>query len=81
MVAPHSVTLSLPPSRMALTASRGSLPLGNVSRFMASFGSPPIAYTSLSELAAAIWPNIYGSSTIGGKKSTVLMIATSSDTL
>jgi hypothetical protein len=26
---------------------------------------------SLSELAAAIWPNQYGSSTIGVKKSTV----------
>ena len=28
--------------------------------------------------AAAIWPNIYGSSTIGGKKSSVCIIATSS---
>src|SRR5260370_39097670 len=34
-------------------------------------GRPPIAYTSLSELAAAMAPKVKGSSTIGVKKSTV----------
>src|SRR5437016_2291965 len=34
-------------------------------------GRPPMAYTSLTELAAAMAPNVYGSSTIGVKKSTV----------
>jgi hypothetical protein len=38
----------------------------------ADIGCPPMAYTSLKELAAAIAPNVYGSSTIGVKKSTCL---------
>src|SRR4030043_962988 len=37
--------------------------------FNATKGFPPIAYTSESELAAAIAPNQYGSSTMGVKKS------------
>src|SRR5258707_7073440 len=40
-----------------------------------------MAYTSLSELAAAIAPNVYGSSTIGVKKSTVCTRARLSDNL
>src|SRR5271166_6212944 len=40
-------------------------------------GRPPIAYTSLSELVAAIWPKVYGSSTMGVKKSTVWTSASS----
>ena len=39
--------------------------------FSASFGSPPMAYTSLMALAAAICPYRKGSSTMGGKKSVV----------
>ena len=39
--------------------------------FRASRGRPPIAYTSLNALAAAIAPNENASSTTGGKKSTV----------
>lgn len=46
--------------------------------FNASTGFPPIAYMSLSELVAAIWPNVYGSSTIGVKKSRVCITAVSS---
>src|SRR5579859_5136050 len=34
-------------------------------------GVPPMAYTSLNEFTAAIAPNVYASSTIGVKKSTV----------
>ena len=41
---------------------------------------PPIANTSDSALAAAIAPNVPGSSTSGGKKSSVPMIASSSAT-
>ena len=59
----------------------GSRQFGNPTIFKATAGSPPIAHTSLSELAAAICPNIYGSSTIGVKKSTVCIIAISSVTL
>ena len=39
--------------------------------FSASLGSPPMAYTSLMALAAAICPYRKGSSTMGGKKSVV----------
>ena len=39
-----------------------------------------MAYTSLSAFAAAICPKRYGSSTMGVKKSTVSMTATSSET-
>jgi hypothetical protein len=39
--------------------------------FIAVRGLPPIAYTSLRELAAATCPKTYGSSTIGVKKSSV----------
>jgi tetrahydromethanopterin S-methyltransferase subunit A len=46
--------------------------------FIAVTGVPPIAYTSLKELAAAIWPKVYGSSTIGVKKSAVSITALSS---
>jgi hypothetical protein len=42
--------------------------------------SPPIAYTSDIEFAAAIAPDAYASSTIGGKKSSVSTIATSGAT-
>jgi hypothetical protein len=46
--------------------------------FKATTGFPPIAYTSDNELAAAIAPNQYGSSTIGVKKSAVRTTANSS---
>ena len=45
-----------------------------------SFGSPPMAYTSDSAFVAAICPKVYGSSAMGGKKSTVCTSASSSDT-
>src|SRR5260370_26055379 len=43
----------------------------------AEIGLPPMAYTSLSEFAAAICPNVNGSSTMGVKKSTVCTSAIS----
>ena len=55
VTAPASATLAAPPSRMAPTASRGRQE-GTASRFMASLGSPPMAYTSERALAAAICP-------------------------
>ena len=55
--------------------------LGKHSRLSASLGVPPIAYMSLRAFAAATCPKVYGSSTIGGKKSTVFTMASSSDTL
>jgi hypothetical protein len=42
--------------------------------------SPPIAYTSDIAFAAAIAPDAYASSTIGGKKSSVSTIAASGAT-
>jgi len=47
-----------------------SLP-GKQTIFITVRGVPPIAYTSLNELAAAIWPNSYGESVTGVKKSRV----------
>src|SRR5215471_258036 len=44
-------------------------------------GRPPIAQTSLSEFAAAMAPKVYGSSTIGVKKSTVCTRASSGESL
>ncbi len=51
--------------------SGGTVSSGTPSRLSAVNGRPPIAYTSESALAAATWPNAYGSSTTGVKKSTV----------
>src|ERR1035437_4981122 len=44
-------------------------------------GRPPMAYTSLSALAAAMAPKVYGSSTTGVKKSTVCTRASSAVSL
>ena len=49
--------------------------------FIAVTGLPPIAYMSLKEFAAAICPKVYGSSTIGVKKSIVKITALSSSIL
>ena len=75
--APASYTLSYPPFSSACTASMGIFS-GMAIMFRQSLGSPPIAYMSERALVAAIWPKRYGSSAIGGKKSTVCTIASSS---
>ena len=51
---------------------------GTAMMFRHSLGSPPMAYTSERALVAAICPNRYGSSAMGGKKSTVWISASSS---
>ena len=53
MTHPASTALACPPSRMARISSFGRQ-FGTHRRFIASFGSPPMAYTSLSAFAAAI---------------------------
>ena len=52
---PASYTLSYPPRSIWWTASPG-MSLGTHMRFRASLGSPPMAYTSLRALVAAICP-------------------------
>ena len=72
-----SLILLSPPRRICSRIA-GSPFSGNPTIDSADIGRPPIAYTSLSELAAAICPNVNGSSTIGVKKSTVCTNANSS---
>src|SRR5581483_3724096 len=66
---------------MALRTSGGKSHVGKQTTLRARIGLPPMAYTSESALVAAIWPYRYGSSTSGGKKSMVSIMARSSDTL
>ena len=61
-------------------ADLASVSSGKATRFSAVIGRPPMAYTSLSALAAAMRPKSNGSSTIGVKKSTVWTSARSSAT-
>ena len=75
--APASTTFSNPPRRIWRTVSAG-IDSGTAMTLSAVMGVPPMAYTSESALAAATCPNTYGSSTMGGKKSTVCTIARSS---
>src|SRR5438876_4547635 len=76
MTPPASTTLSLPPrntsAMIAFDISRGKPATAS-----ANSTSPPIAKTSDMEFAAEIAPQVQGSSTTGGKKSTVSTIATS----
>ncbi len=69
-----SFILSAPPRRISVS-THGSRQLGKQTIFMAVSGTPPIAYTSDKEFAAAIAPKVYGSSTMGVKKSSVWTIA------
>ena len=75
-VHPASIIFDSPPARMRSRMSRSALSGKQTSASEVS-GRPPIAYTSLNELVAAICPNVYGSSTIGVKKSTVCTSACS----
>ena len=59
-------------------ARAAALSRGQPTRLSAKSGVPPIAYTSLSALAAAMAPQAPASSTIGVKKSTVATSARSS---
>ena len=62
------------PRTTAASTSRGSSS-GNAAIDSANSTRPPIANTSDNALAAAIAPNVPGSSTSGGKKSSVPMMA------
>ena len=74
-----SAILSTAPCRRRSSGSNESVS-GHATTLSAKRTSPPIAYTSDIAFAAAIAPEAYASSTIGGKKSTVSMIATSGAT-
>src|SRR5439155_26405843 len=69
--------LASPPRRISRSTSSGTPCCGKHAMLSAVRGSPPIAYTSESALAAAIAPNSKGSSTMGVKKSTVCTSARS----
>ncbi len=71
---PASAHILRPPSNTCCATSGANLSRGHPNMAIAKRGSPPIAYTSLMALAAAIRPNEKGSSTMGIKKSVVLII-------
>ena len=68
------------PSRTLAANSGASFSTGQLNMALANSGLPPIAYTSEMALVAAMRPKSKASSTIGVKKSTVLISARSSDT-
>ena len=76
-VPPASRTLDDAPAKISVRTSRGRSS-GNAAIDRANRTRPPIANTSDRAFAAAISPNVRGSSTSGGKKSSVPMIARSS---
>ena len=76
---PASSALLCPPSRMRASVSRGSAWVGKATRLSAKSGRAPMAQTSERALAAAICPKANGSSTTGGKKSTVETTACRAD--
>ena len=75
-VQPASIIFDSPPASICsrIVTSPDS---GKHTSVSALIGRPPMAYTSLSELVAAICPKMYGSSTMGVKKSTVWTSASS----
>ena len=60
-----------PPSRILPIVSTDSTLIGMPTTASAMMGVPPMAYTSLSALVAAMRPKSNGSSTMGMKKSVV----------
>jgi hypothetical protein len=72
---PAAVQTLSPPSRMRPMISTGSLSIGMPTRARAMIGVPPMAYTSLIALVAAMRPKSCGSSTMGMKKSVVAIRA------
>ena len=77
MTPPASATFSAPPRKTSATMLL-SISRGKPATASANSTSPPIAYTSDMALAAATAPHVHGSSTTGGKKSTVSTSASSS---
>jgi hypothetical protein len=78
--APAARTCSSAPENTAASTSFGSSS-GNAAIESARSGAPPIANTSFRAFVAAIRPNVAGSSTSGGKKSSVNTSARSSSSL
>ena len=72
---PASAQVLRAPSITFAASLAGSEASGQPNTAKANIGFPPIAYTSLIALAAAICPNENASSTIGIKKSVVLITA------
>ena len=62
---PASAALAAPPWITCSRTSSGNPSRGKFTMFRAKIGLAPMAYTSLSALAAAILPQVYGSSTTG----------------
>ena len=71
MSMPASRAFSAPPRRISPSTATSSSDSGKPTMLSAVIGLPPMAYTSLSALAAAMAPKSYGSSTMGVKKSVV----------
>ena len=71
MAAPASATIEPAPFNTSVKTPCSTRGTGKPTIFIAVKGVPPIAYTSLNALAAAILPNKPGSLTIGVKKSKV----------
>ena len=71
---------NLAPSSTLAASSGASFSTGQLKIALANRGLPPMAYTSEMALVAAMRPKSNGSSTMGVKKSTVLITAISSDT-
>jgi hypothetical protein len=72
---PARPAASSPPRSTSPASSALSFARGQPSRFSATSGSPPTAYTSDWALVAAMTPNVYASSTTGVKKSAVATTA------
>ena len=81
MAAPDSATMDPAPFNTSVNTPCSTRGTGKPTMFMAVNGVPPIAYTSLNALAAAILPNKIGSLTMGVKKSNVCTNASVSESL
>ena len=81
MAAPDSETMDAAPLSTSVNTPCSTKGTGNPTMFIAVRGVPPIAYTSLNALAAAILPNNVGSLTTGVKKSNVCTRASRSEIL
>ena len=81
MAAPDSATMDPAPFNTSVNIPCSTRGTGNPTIFIAVKGVPPIAYTSLKALAAAILPNKIGALTMGVKKSNVCTNASVSESL
>ena len=81
IAAPDSATIEPAPFNTSVNIPCSTRGTGKPTMFIAVNGVPPIAYTSLNALAAAILPNKTGSFTIGVKKSKVCTNANVSEIL